>query len=102
GQSAAGSPDARSSQAAPRQVAAPALPPITRVPRTAPAAGPAASAAIAVALPTSYAQQRLWFLDRLAPDRATYNVAAAYRLASEPSPAALAAALGGVVRRHEA
>jgi amino acid adenylation domain-containing protein len=82
----------------PGPAAVPALPPLARTPRM-PAT--AATDRAAATLPTSYAQQRLWFLDRLAPGRATYNVAAAYRLAGEPSPAALAAALGAVVRRHE-
>ncbi|HZF14277.1 MAG TPA: non-ribosomal peptide synthase/polyketide synthase [Thermoanaerobaculia bacterium] len=53
-------------------------------------------------LPLSFAQQRLWFLHRLDPDSAVYNEAFAYRLDGRLDPAALAAALGGIVRRHEA
>ena len=34
----------------------------------------------AFVLPASYAQQRLWFLDRLEPNSATYNVPLASRL----------------------
>ncbi|HEX8695423.1 MAG TPA: non-ribosomal peptide synthase/polyketide synthase, partial [Longimicrobium sp.] len=52
-------------------------------------------------LPLSFAQQRLWFLDRLEPGSAAYNVPVALRLAGELDAAALAWALGEVVRRHE-
>jgi len=53
-------------------------------------------------VPASFAQERLWFLDRLAPGNTAYHIAKALRLAGEVSPAALEAALGEVVRRHEA
>ncbi|HZF11989.1 MAG TPA: amino acid adenylation domain-containing protein, partial [Thermoanaerobaculia bacterium] len=53
-------------------------------------------------LPLSFAQQRLWFLDRLAPGGATYNVPVAYALRGPLAPVALAASLTEVVRRHEA
>jgi amino acid adenylation domain-containing protein len=53
-------------------------------------------------LPLSFPQQRLWFVDRLAPDNPTYNVPSAFRLAGPLDPAALAGALTAVVRRHEA
>jgi amino acid adenylation domain-containing protein len=52
-------------------------------------------------LPVSFPQQRLWFVERLAPDRATYNIPLSYRLRGRLYPAAFAAALGEVVRRHE-
>src|SRR6185312_2620547 len=56
--------------------------------------------------PLSFAQERLWFLDRLEPGGSAYNVPAALRIEAGPAgrldPAALAAALGEVVRRHEA
>src|SRR5205085_1441336 len=52
-------------------------------------------------LPLSFAQQRLWFLHRLDPESAVYNEAFAYRLCGRLDPAALAAALGAIVRRHE-
>jgi amino acid adenylation domain-containing protein len=52
--------------------------------------------------PASFAQARLWFLDRLEPGRATYNVALALDLQGDLSPAALAAALNGLAQRHEA
>ncbi len=50
----------------------------------------------------SFAQERLWFLDRLEPGTSTYNIAAAQRLRGPLRPAVLAAALNEVVRRHEA
>jgi amino acid adenylation domain-containing protein len=51
--------------------------------------------------PLSFAQQRLWFLDRLDPGSAAYNLPVAVRLRGALSPAALAGALAGLVRRHE-
>ncbi|MEA2604640.1 MAG: hypothetical protein QOF89_5632, partial [Acidobacteriota bacterium] len=68
--------------------AGPGLPPLVRVPRGRP-------------LPTSFAQQRLWFLDRLEPGSSAYNLAGAVRLEGSLDVAALAAALGGIVGRHE-
>jgi amino acid adenylation domain-containing protein len=53
-------------------------------------------------LPLSAAQQRLWFLDRLEPGNPAYNVSAAVRLEGRLELGALAAALAGVERRHEA
>ena len=72
--------------------AGPALPPL--VPRALAETGSADAA------PLSSAQQRLWFLDRLAPGSPAYNVPSAYRLTGPLAPAALAAALAEVVRRH--
>jgi amino acid adenylation domain-containing protein len=51
--------------------------------------------------PLSFPQQRLWFLDRLQPGRAVYNVPIALRLDGPLDPAALERSLGEVVRRHE-
>ncbi|MDC0671967.1 non-ribosomal peptide synthetase [Nannocystis radixulma] len=51
-------------------------------------------------LALSFAQQRLWFLDRLGAG-AAYNIAFAWRLDGEPDGAALHAALAAIVRRHE-
>ncbi len=79
--------------AAARRGAESALPPLAKVPRQGPPA-------------LSFAQQRLWFLDRLAPESPLYNVPATWLVtgALAPAglaPAALAAALTEIVRRHE-
>ncbi|HEV2735654.1 MAG TPA: amino acid adenylation domain-containing protein, partial [Longimicrobiaceae bacterium] len=72
-----------------RRAGAPALPPVVPTGRTAP-------------LPLSFAQERLWFLDRLQPDSAFYNVYSAMRLGGALAVRALERTLGEVVRRHEA
>ncbi len=53
-------------------------------------------------LPLSFAQQRLWFLDRLEPGRPVYNMPIALRLLGELRIAALAGALAALTARHEA
>ncbi|HSK77695.1 MAG TPA: amino acid adenylation domain-containing protein [Thermoanaerobaculia bacterium] len=53
------------------------------------------------ALPCSFAQQRLWFLDRLMPQSAGYNMPANLRLEGPLDVSALEASLAGIVRRHE-
>jgi amino acid adenylation domain-containing protein len=72
-----------------RRAGLPVLPPVVPTGRTG-------------ALPLSFAQERLWFLDRLEPGNAIYNIRAARRLGGVLNPAALELALGEVVRRHEA
>jgi amino acid adenylation domain-containing protein len=52
-------------------------------------------------LTLSFAQERLWFLDQLAPGTPAFNVPGALALAGPLEPAALAAALAAIVRRHE-
>ncbi|MEO6196238.1 MAG: amino acid adenylation domain-containing protein, partial [Thermoanaerobaculia bacterium] len=52
-------------------------------------------------LPLSFSQQRLWFLDRLEPGTATYNIPLALHFEGGLDLPALAAALGEVERRHE-
>ncbi|MFH8336565.1 non-ribosomal peptide synthase/polyketide synthase [Streptomyces sp. AM6-12] len=53
-------------------------------------------------LPLSFAQQRLWFLDRLRPGDPRYNSAVAVRFTGPLDQAALGSALAAVVARHEA
>ncbi|HEX2094416.1 MAG TPA: condensation domain-containing protein, partial [Longimicrobiaceae bacterium] len=67
-----------------------ATPPIVPAPRD---GGP---------LPLSFAQQRLWFLDRLEPGSPTYNLPRALRLCGRLHARVLERALGEIVRRHEA
>jgi amino acid adenylation domain-containing protein len=52
-------------------------------------------------LPLSFAQQRLWLLDRLEPGSAAYNLPLAYRVDGALDAASLERALGEVLRRHE-
>ncbi|HEU4883295.1 MAG TPA: amino acid adenylation domain-containing protein, partial [Longimicrobium sp.] len=72
-----------------RRAGVPVLPPVVPVERTG-------------ALPLSFAQERLWFIDRLEPGGAVYNMSAALRLTGALDQAALERALGEIVRRHEA
>jgi amino acid adenylation domain-containing protein/non-ribosomal peptide synthase protein (TIGR01720 family) len=63
-------------------------PPIVVVPRT-------------EALPLSFAQQRLWFLDQLDPTSVAYNMPAALRLNGPLQVNVLQQSLQEIIRRHE-
>ncbi|MET0396637.1 MAG: non-ribosomal peptide synthase/polyketide synthase [Longimicrobiaceae bacterium] len=65
-----------------------AAPPIGRAPRDG-------------ALPLSFAQQRLWVVDRIEPGSTAYNVPGALRLRGELDVTALRASVDALVRRHE-
>jgi amino acid adenylation domain-containing protein len=71
-----------------RRAGLPVLPPVVAVDRDRP-------------LPLSFAQERLWFLDRLEGGSAAYNIPTALRLSGALDSAALERALGEIVRRHE-
>ena len=51
--------------------------------------------------PLSFAQQRLWFLDQLAPGSATYNITTVIRFVGQLNVGALAQSLDEIIRRHE-
>jgi myxalamid-type nonribosomal peptide synthetase MxaA len=53
------------------------------------------------ALPLSFAQQRLWFLDQLQPSSPLYNIPAALRLKGPLNVGVLQQSLNAVVQRHE-
>jgi amino acid adenylation domain-containing protein len=54
------------------------------------------------ALPLSFAQERLWFVDQLEPGSAAYHLPGALRLRGALDAPVFAAAVAEVVRRHEA
>jgi amino acid adenylation domain-containing protein/non-ribosomal peptide synthase protein (TIGR01720 family) len=53
-------------------------------------------------LPPSFAQQRLWFIDRLAPGSSLYNIPLALRIQGPLDSQVLSLCLAEIVRRHEA
>ncbi len=75
------------------------LPPRVPVPRT---ARDAAGAPTPTTWPLSFSQEGLWFLHRLDPESAAYNIPAGIALSGDLDAAALHAALARVVERHEA
>ncbi|MDP2052410.1 MAG: condensation domain-containing protein, partial [Acidobacteriota bacterium] len=52
-------------------------------------------------LPLSFAQRRIWFLERLEGRSAAYNMPAAFRLLGDLDSSAVSAALTKITRRHE-
>jgi amino acid adenylation domain-containing protein len=52
-------------------------------------------------LPLSFAQERLWLVDRLEPNNTAYNMPAALRLVGSLNIAALEQSFNEIVRRHE-
>ncbi len=51
--------------------------------------------------PTSYAQQRLWFLDQFEPNSPFYNIPSAVRFRGKLDLVALEQSINAIVRRHE-
>jgi amino acid adenylation domain-containing protein len=51
--------------------------------------------------PLSFAQQRMWFMDRLAPGNPAYNIAGAVRLTGALNRSAIEQSLNEIVRRHQ-
>lgn len=52
-------------------------------------------------IPLSSAQQRMWFLDQLAPGGATYNISSLLRLEGSLNTRALSQTFNEIARRHE-
>ncbi|NET87243.1 MAG: amino acid adenylation domain-containing protein [Kamptonema sp. SIO1D9] len=52
-------------------------------------------------LPLSFAQQRLWFLDRLLPDSSAYNMPMAVQIRGHLNITALEKSLNEIIQRHE-
>ncbi len=62
---------------------------------------PDANAEQVYVFPVTFAQQRLWFLDQLQPDSASYNVAWSIQIKGQLEVQALERSLSEIVRRHE-
>ena len=53
------------------------------------------------ALPLSFTQQRLWFIDQMEPGNPVYNITVAFRLIGDLNVPVLKRAINEIVRRHE-
>ncbi|KFA88774.1 peptide synthetase [Archangium violaceum Cb vi76] len=73
---------------------------IDALPKTAPRTPPLVAGSHEGALPLSFAQQRLWFLEQLDPQNAAYNEAVTVRVEGVLDVAVLERCLLEVVRRH--
>ena len=51
--------------------------------------------------PASYAQQRMWLLDRLEPGNVTYNIPLGFRITGKLNQEVLEKSLNEIIRRHE-
>ena len=51
--------------------------------------------------PTSFSQQRMWFINQLDPAGAVYNIPLVLRLIGDLNVDALRSSISGVVSRHE-
>src|ERR1051325_2363194 len=51
--------------------------------------------------PSSFAQQRLWFIDRLTPGTPAYNISSAVRLRGSLDLVAFNQSLDEIISRHE-
>jgi acyl carrier protein len=71
----------------------PEAPPLVRAPRERQKDG---------TLPLSFAQERLWFADRLSPNDPSYNISATVRLVGRLDLGILVSVINEIVRRHEA
>ena len=65
------------------------------------AAAPAEASRVEGECPLSFAQERLWFLDRLEPGSTAYNLSGALRLRGAVDAGALRRSLEEIVRRHD-
>jgi len=53
-------------------------------------------------IPLSFAQARLWFLDKLQPNSPFYNISLALRLCGQLNIAAIESSINEIIQRHEA
>ncbi|KAA3617202.1 MAG: amino acid adenylation domain-containing protein [Calditrichaeota bacterium] len=52
-------------------------------------------------MPLSFSQQRLWFLDQLAPGSANYNIPSAFKIIGSVNLDVMTLAINEIIRRHE-